>query len=208
MEKIRAFLQGLTFFQWLALIAFLFASISVINAFFSLKTRYDNWLGMKSKKEFDERIKELQTQVTYLEKHRNKPTVFFVRVLLDLPRVAILFIFSFILFLISYLTEVMSMMNRFLFGTLSIAVSVFTISILMKLLLLIRRMYEPEEFAKDVVDFIKSADSKGLTSEEADHLVVMLAKSNALTEEEHDVLMGHITRNYPKPLTGVELTRD
>src|ERR1051325_9520512 len=78
---IKNFIQDMTVWNWLALIAFIFFPLSALNAFFGLRARYRDWRGTKSKKAFDKRLTQLGDEVRRIETFRNNLAGYFVWVL-------------------------------------------------------------------------------------------------------------------------------
>lgn len=62
MDGIIEWLRTWTFFNWLAVIAFLMAFTGFLNSFLSLRSRYKDWRGVQSRKAFGKRLKELETR--------------------------------------------------------------------------------------------------------------------------------------------------
>jgi hypothetical protein len=54
----KAFIQSMTFWNWLALVLVIPALLGGLNAFFSLKSRYLDWRGTNNRKQFEKRTSE------------------------------------------------------------------------------------------------------------------------------------------------------
>ncbi len=65
--------SNLDFFNWLTLIAFIFGSISVTNAFFSLKSRFKDWFAIRSKEALRNRLLELEEIAQNTKRYINEP---------------------------------------------------------------------------------------------------------------------------------------
>lgn len=83
MDSVWEFLRSMTFWNWIALIAFLFFPLSALNAFLSLKSRYKDYRAIRSKKSFEKRLKELETWVNTIGTYRNEPHRYYL-VVIDL----------------------------------------------------------------------------------------------------------------------------
>jgi len=93
----------MTIWNWIALIAFVIALVSGLNAFLSLKARWLDWSGVRSKKKFDKRLKELKNQIGELVKYQNNPSQFF-------PVIAEWVLQIFLMFLLAFLTVVLTLL--------------------------------------------------------------------------------------------------
>ncbi len=77
MDQIKSFIQAMTFWNWLTLIAFCFACISVLNAVFGLRSRYLDWKGGRTRKGFEERLKQLEVEWSIVESYKKNLPEFF-----------------------------------------------------------------------------------------------------------------------------------
>lgn len=74
-------IQTWTFFNYLALVAFIFSSISVINAFLSLKARFKDWFAIRSKEALRNRLLELEEIAHKTKQYINEPTTLLIDLL-------------------------------------------------------------------------------------------------------------------------------
>jgi hypothetical protein len=74
MDTIKAFFDAMTFWNWLALIAFFVLPLSALNAFLGLKSRYKDWNARQSKVKFEKRAKQLQKHLSEIHDYRTNPT--------------------------------------------------------------------------------------------------------------------------------------
>src|SRR6266403_927540 len=65
------FIRNMNFWNWLALIAFLIALMSGLNAFLGLKSRFRDWRGTQSKKLFEIRLKQFRQELRIIETFEN-----------------------------------------------------------------------------------------------------------------------------------------
>jgi hypothetical protein len=193
MDKLKLFIQAMTFWNWLALVAFIIALLGGLNAFLSLKARYRDWKGTRNKTQFDKRISELTTQFFMMEQYKQDSIAFFTRVLSYASELPIPFLISIAFFTIgalfwpSYLLALL-----FMFSCIKTAT---------KLNQLITRVSLPELFAIEIVDFVKSAADKGLASEDAARLILKLGHSKVYSESEREIIFNYIGRRYPEKLS-------
>src|SRR5687767_8293800 len=66
-------LNSFYFFQYLALIAFLVLPLTALNAILGLRARWKDWNGIRNRKAFEERQRELKGQLQNIEYYRKKP---------------------------------------------------------------------------------------------------------------------------------------
>ncbi|HEV7682406.1 MAG TPA: hypothetical protein VGO68_09825 [Pyrinomonadaceae bacterium] len=83
MDKLKLFIQAMTFWNWIGLIAFCFASISVLNALISLKSRFRDWRGIQSKKAFEKRVKQLERELAQIKGFAAEPPKFYLYLLIE-----------------------------------------------------------------------------------------------------------------------------
>src|SRR5262245_7017770 len=100
------FIKGMTFWNWLALIAFLFATISVLNAFLSLKSRFRDWRGIQSKKAFDKRVRQLERELKRIKRFAADPTTFYLYLLDKGTKLVVFFILSVGMFMTAFAISV------------------------------------------------------------------------------------------------------
>src|SRR2546421_87706 len=77
----KAFMQSMTVWNWLSLIAILALPFTFINAVLSLKSRYRDWQGTKSKKKFEKRLQQLKSELVQIEDYKKNLPAFFVDIL-------------------------------------------------------------------------------------------------------------------------------
>jgi hypothetical protein len=94
--------KSLTFFNWLALIAFCLALVGFLNSFLSLRSRYKDWKGGRNKKAFEKRLKELKRQVEKIGKFRREPHTYYRYVIHELVNILLLMLWTAITFAFSY----------------------------------------------------------------------------------------------------------
>src|SRR5688500_6887697 len=83
----------MTFWNRITLIAFIFFPLSALNAFFGLRTRFKDWRGIKSKKNFEKRLKELKQELIQIETFRMNLSIFFLEILRRaMPPIALVFL--------------------------------------------------------------------------------------------------------------------
>lgn len=203
---VREFIRNMTVWNWLAAAAFFLALLGGLNAFLSLKLRYRDWRGTKSKKEFEKRKTELASQLISLEMHKKDPTTFFVHFLFKATLAASSFLLAFLCFVGANLTITIT---AIFFKALALLFSLNAVRLAFKLWLFVRRMNYPLVWATEVIEFLKNARDKGLETAESKALLVSLAKSGVFTAVEKDIISARISRQYPSMVaTLVQNERD
>lgn len=193
MDRITLFLETMTIWNWLALIAFIFFPLSALNAFLNLKTRYRDWRGIQNKKQFDKRIKELKTQFFMTETYKQDSTAFFTVVLwyaseLLAPLIIVIALFSL----------GAQVWQSYLAATI---VSSIFMKHAIALNQLISRVQFPELFAIAIIEFIKSGADKGLNSESADRLIHDVGRSNVYSTTQREIVFHYLGQRYPEKLS-------
>jgi hypothetical protein len=157
----------MTVWNWLALVALMFGSLGGLNAFLSLRSRYQDWRGTQSKKEFENRIDQLTERLLMLEKSKNNTNDLLVWIASEAMKPATIFVLAFtVLVLAQFFSP---------FAIISFLLMVGCIASMKELTVLINRVKHPQVFAMEVIEFIKTAAGKGLRSKEADGLIALLA---------------------------------
>jgi hypothetical protein len=185
-------IKGWTFFNWLAVIAFLFSSISVLNAIFNLRSRYKDWRATKSKAAFVHRLKELEHLVNQIGEYRKDQSQFILTVLHNGWTIRLRVLFAIAMFAIGWFLSVPPVEEKLLiYIVLSSGMMLLLSSILasMKFSSIIRYVRYPAEFKQYVTDFIKSGVSKGLLSfEDGKAIIEALFNNNLITVGQYEDL--------------------
>jgi Na+/melibiose symporter-like transporter len=169
MDKIKAFIETMTVWNWLALVAFLIAIFSGLNAFLSLKSRYKDWRGTKSKLQFEDRLRELEKQLTRIEKFKSNPNELYNYVITTALRFMSLFFMACFAFVSAFTFSILPPQHlKFRYQLFAVVMSIIS-SITVYLCALIasnlrrvvRRAQDPKIFAMEVLSFIGEGERKG-----------------------------------------------
>jgi hypothetical protein len=177
MDKFWTFIGNMTVWNWITLVAFLIALMSGLNAFLSLKSRYLDWKGVQSKKGFKKRLQELEVQLFAIEQYKKQPSTFFIQVLDDARKPAILFMAFCCFVTISFFLASTRGMDYQLIFMLGLFCFLGAFKLATRLSNLIARVSTPELFAIDVIKFVNNAKRKGLLPLDDNTLVEKLLKS-------------------------------
>jgi len=165
MQKLETFVANMTFWNWLALFAFLFATISVLNAVLSLKGRYLDWRAMRNKKQFANRLKLVEEQLKLIDKYRKYETLFYRHVLIEATFVAILALGSFV-WLIPALLVLMvppgNLLLQALFSLTAFMMVSFALDKTGRLYRLSRAVNAPTAFVERIRLFLETGRQKNL----------------------------------------------
>lgn len=205
MDKLKAFVESMTIWNWLTLIAFLFFPLGALNAFFGLRSRYRDWKGARTKKGFEKRLKQLEAEWLIIESYKKNLPEFFLYLLEGLVRPVIMtfvIVMAFIAFsssinpfgLPEHLFEtVIANALRLAFGIITFIIVIDT----MNLFLSVTRMRKPDIFGMEIIDFASNAKSNGFESTAAKDLITRLVKSDVFDGAQRDFLKTYIMKNYP-----------
>lgn len=166
MEKLKAFLEAMTVWNWLALIAFIFFPVSALNAFFGLRSRYLDWQGQQSKVKFKKRLQQLSRQILLIDRYRKEPQFFALKVLDDASSILVIFLAAVALCLCGWLLDSFDSNSGPLFPlTVATLLMSFDFMLGIQLSRLISRARNPEAFARRVFTFLHNGKYKGLLPE-------------------------------------------
>ena len=207
MDKFWSVVGNMTFWNWIALIAFLIALMSGLNAFLTLRSRYRDWRGTRSKKAFEKRTRDLGKKIQQLTTYKENPTTYFFFISNFIVRCLVLILlslsFSNLAFLLNTRTDVYSLLSaRVMSGIATLWVLVGVIKSF-RLVPLLIAMQTPSVLAMEVIDFVRKGFKKGLTSTEADSLIISMASSEMFTGTDKQVLFDYIGKNYPQVLSTI-----
>jgi len=187
MDKLKVFIQAMTIFNWLTLIAFLFASISVLNALLSLKTRFRDWRGTQSKKAFEKRVKQLERELVRIQKFAAEPQRFHSYLLERGTRLATSYLIAIAIFMTAFGISVSPFRGlnvEVVLAMVAVLLLGLIISAMVELSRLIRMVSNSKNFAVEIVKFIVDAREKGFELEDEGVLMTFLklVKSEALAK--------------------------
>lgn len=203
MDKIKAFFEAMTFWNWLALIGFIFFPLSALNAFLGLRSRHSDWRATRAQKQFDMRLKELETTFFKIERLKQNQFDFLTEVLNGGILAAMLLVMALMVFVFATITPFGRVVLSFLATTLML-MSLYILSRVANLIIL---MQGPLGFAVRILNLINRATAKGLTSNTVNSLSEAILTSKLFCNFEVDYLKGHILRNFP-PVLAVALIKE
>ncbi len=73
--------------------------VGFINAFFSLKDRWNKWRATKSKEGFENRVHKLEMRIWKISKYKSSPKDFLIELLDDVMNPALSFLWAFLIFI-------------------------------------------------------------------------------------------------------------
>lgn len=189
--NLRSFIQGMTIWNWLALIAFLFGLVSVLNSFLGLRSRYLDWQGPKSKVKFRKRLRQLSKQVLLIDQYRKEPQVFALKLLDDASTILVLFLATAAFCLCGWLLRSLNPPGTGLFP-LSLALILIFVDFFFAVQLsrLISRVKNPRAFALRVFEFLYKGKLKGLLRENSELVENILTSEtfNLMQDAEYYIL--------------------
>jgi len=166
MDGFRTFVQGMTIWNWLALIAFIFFPLSALNAFFGLRSRYLDWQAPKSKAKFKKRVTELFRQVIRIGRYRKEPQFFYLLVLNNAAVILVSFLSSTTLWLCVWGLQLLTPSNK-VFAVWVVSAIMMFVSFLLAIRLsrLIHKVRHPEELIMHVLSVISEGKKQSLLKE-------------------------------------------
>lgn len=193
------FIRSMTVWNWLAVIAFMIALVSFVNAFLSLKARYRDWRGTKSKAAFEKRLEQLRIQWWMLEVYKDNSTKYFREVCSAAASLIPGILSAMTLFLWAYLVSGWIFdFGKIVFVLLGILTLTFEGKRARRLEQLTYRVANPSTFAFEIVGFVQNAKTKDLRSDEADKLIRTIWKSDVLNSIDKQVVQGYIASQLPE----------
>jgi hypothetical protein len=146
----------MTIWQWMALIAFIFMPFSALNSVLSLRTRYRDRQGIRSKAKFQKRLKELTIETKKIAFYRDHPTTLMLMGQETIFSSGVKFLTAFLLCLVAFALPFLS--------PLFIAAAFITLSALGEMQVgskLIHDANVPDDFARHVFAFVVEGKRKG-----------------------------------------------
>ena len=181
----------MTFWNWLALFAFLFATVSVLNAFLSLRVRYFDWRATKNKRKFAIRLKLFEEQLSRVDRYRHNDRIFYRFLLLSGAYVAVLILGAIFFLIVALVLSVAPSKNVYLQAAFLI-VALLSVSFALdktaRLYRWISAVNEPRTFVSRIVSFIQNGRTNNLISDEIrpiDKLAEKLIKSALEGDDTH-----------------------
>lgn len=181
-----------TFFNWLAIIAFLMALVGFLNSFLSLRSRFKDWRGVQSKKAFAERLNELKHLVTKIGGFRKEPAKYFFIMTHSVLRLLMFFVAAFSTFTLLVFSTTLPVDNYSVGKVGSFVCLIllgWIIGTFIGILRTARYTAYPELIKKEVSHFLRSGAKRKLLSEEAGKdILETLFNQNLITVGEYDEL--------------------
>lgn len=188
----KAFIQSMTVWNWLTLIVFPLALLGGLNSFFSLKSRYLDWRGTKTKKKFEKRMRQLETELNKIERYKENPIGFIVQILEDTIRPLGLSFGSLVLFIGAFAIYRIPLPGflifEFVYLILSISLMVYATFALGTLYKRLTRVNHPRGFGLEVFQFINNGKKKGFISKDDYRLIDLLIENKLIPAGNSDRL--------------------
>lgn len=195
MDKIKAFFEAMTIWNWFTLIAFCFACISVLNAVLNLKTRFRDWRGTRSRQGFAKRLGQLRGEFEVIATFKQNMNGYFVWVLDAAVTPLKSFGLAFMLLLVAFLVPG----DLFRMPLVLIALLITTVGAgaAMHLFRIIRFVAMPTDLVQEILDFVKNAKDNGVTSSEGEELIGVITQAKFFTHKEKELIYARLVRRFP-----------
>ena len=168
---LREFFRDMTFWNWIALIAFIFFPISALNAFLGLRARYRDWKGVRNQKQFLIRLAQLGKLVKRHNEFMQDPHKLYLTVIRQGLIVVIFFLVGVVCLAFVFFTQfIANNPAMFLNGPLSIIdVSCFYIATIeaIKIRSWVKYMHNPLNLNLRIHRFLIKAFRKKMIPREA-----------------------------------------
>jgi hypothetical protein len=168
-NSILEFIKAMTIWNWLSLIAFLVLPFTALNTFFSLRTRFQDWRGVRSKKSVEKRIKQLSAKVRQIGRFSDSRNTFYTYMIDVAMKIALSFLTAFFIFVWVFLIDISPMRMLGVESLLLIVCQLFmlnAVTIPFKVLTIIDYVRHPNTLVKEVEDFMRNGQAKELLAEE------------------------------------------
>ncbi|HKY55326.1 MAG TPA: hypothetical protein VJM08_13505 [Anaerolineales bacterium] len=190
MDKIKAFFEAMTFWNWLALIAFIVLPLSALNAFLSLKSRYKDWNARQSKAKFEKRISQLKEELSEIHEYRHNLTKFISVTMGHLAGALYMFVVAFLTgigWLSTMGTYKEKAVSKVFFILFFLFTSISIIRALARLLRLRRLVYNvrvPESVGERMIKLMETAKIRGWITEDDNSILTDVLNHTVFTETE------------------------
>jgi hypothetical protein len=199
MDRFWTFVNSMTLWNWLALIAFIFFPLSALNAFFSLRARFLDWRATSSKKEFPVRLERLNSLLVEAVHYRRNTSEFFIRVLYDAMWPVLSTFLGIICFVGAFYRGViyrpetkMSHILAVIANNLSVLAFFIAAFLFLKLTVLVRNVKKPEFLGSHILNYISESKANNVIPDDSKPLIKEIIDS--------EVLPGSWTRELEKEL--------
>jgi magnesium-transporting ATPase (P-type) len=169
---VRTIIQGMTVWNWLSLIAVFALPFTFINALLSLKSRYRDWQGIKSKKKFDKRLGQMKSELVQIENHSKNLPAFMINVLAKAMPLLSMFFISMLLFMGAFTIFRLPLPGFWVFEFVYLVTGIIIMMLALvqwrKLTRLIESVNNPKDFAIELLDFIYAGKKKRFIESESE----------------------------------------
>lgn len=195
MDSILQLFRSMTFWNWLALIAFIFFPLSALNAFLGLRSRFLDWRGIKNKKEFEKRLKEWEDLVAIVGLYKNDSSKLIAMILKNAWVVLRWFCLAAFIFVWAFIISISFQILAIPFLLVSQLLLWKCFTYITKVFKIIRYVSEPETLVKSIREFMASGTFKGLLPDKGENAIVeALFNQNLLTVGEVDEFKADVER--------------
>jgi hypothetical protein len=171
------------------------ALMSGFNAFLNLKSRYRDWRGTKSRKGFEKRLGQLKGEFEVIATFKQNISGYFVWTLDAAVTPLKSFGLAFMLLLIAFLVP--GDFLRMLFVLIALLITTFGAGAAMHLFRIIRFVAMPADLVQEIIEFVKNAKDKGVTSSEGEEFIFAITQASFFTKEEKELIYARLVRPFP-----------
>lgn len=187
MDRFWTFIQGMTLFNWLTVIAFIFFPLSALNALLSLKSRYLDWSGTRNVNKFNSRLEELMDEWQDIQRYNRNLPKFFLQLLEDIIRPLICLFGSLTFFIGAFAISEFHLpifrLFEFVYLGLAVSLTLYGMHLTQKKGQIIRAVHQPDYFVRRVIDFIGDGKRKRFIPMEPNDFIDSLLYSDLFDDE-------------------------
>lgn len=192
-------IKGWTFFNWLAVIAFILALVGFLNSVLSLRSRYLDWRGGQSKKAFEKRLKQLETLAKRVGSYRKEPWSFVFMLAHNSVRIIFFVVSSLAAFLAAFANihippitnypAIDSPIYTYIFIYIAYILMIIAMGLTSKLVRTVAYVNRPSLLKKKIIEFVRNGAEKNLVPEQgAETISQTLFDNNLITIDEYEDL--------------------
>jgi uncharacterized membrane protein len=184
-----------TFFNWIALIAFLAFPFTVLNLYFNLKPRYLDWRATKTKKGYEKRLKELTSQLNFAQTYRLSITYLFADIMIEAGNAMFALVVALIQFVLItfgfYLPSFKiegGRVKESLFLIITLVFLFICLYYITRIVRLARNTRNPEFIVERMIHLIEDARRKGFGVTGDDTMIESIRQREMFTEFERNYI--------------------
>gem|GEM_PF-4646712 len=185
----------MTLWNWLSLILAPLAIMGGLNAFFGLRSRYQDWRGTRSNIAFKKRLRQLSEELNVIERFTDDINLF-LKWALDAAITPLRsFGLAFMLLLFAFVLPIE--IFRSPIGLIALLVTMSGVGAASHMFRVIRFVNTPDLFVDEVIAFLYEASRRRLTLDEGDDFAARFSRSGLVTNQKKELMVTLLSDKYP-----------